>query len=764
MYCAKCGKEIREGLNFCPNCGNEVKRKKSIKERAREKDASVWEEIYNQTYAKAYSVAIQIVKNQEDAMDVLQEAYISAFKSLESLQDEKKLNAWINMIVANRCKDWLRKNKAIVFSDMGNEDANLEFEDSLENEHEEFMPEESIDYSTTKELMQEILNHLSEDQRLCVLMYYYDEMSVGDIAETLECSTGTIKSRLNYARKYIKKEVVALEKKGTKLYGIAPIPFIVWMLRDEEASITAHVAGTAVWAKIQTTAVQGIPSAISEGSSSSTASGVVETATSVVGQAAGQVVQHGVRHVVLKITAGIIAVIIAATGGAAVYHYTHTDKSVETKKISSKPEKKESTKEENEQDNDEHLQTIVNAIENDPDAVIGMSEILGTYSADTCDAYAAMQDLAYNEAYRYMIYEDSMITRDDEYYSDESLYSDWRSFHRDKLDEMCQIAGLDQAAYSSSVLNEKLNITESTYEVSTNYTYADATASNYYLRTEADPKKDEVYVYYAGKSNGYYKNGTITVVPAETATGYKIKSITEEDWNDEYTQELTDMEDEVTRLSDYGNATSVVEMSKALQEGAQYRIDFMNEKVSEAEEKYPEQKELIEQNQQAFMDAMEQEVEERMQTYYDTEGMGSAFMSPGAAHEITLREEMIKGRIYFIVMNLLMNDHLDALETPMDDSGTTDDAEAVDKSSDSSAKNESNYEVFTAEQIKTIREELNIPEDADVTCSVGEPIYWENNQIYVAGVGFSENGEYVAGADVNVDTLELVKSIVMYRH
>lgn len=759
MYCAKCGKEIREGLNFCPNCGNEVKRKKSIKERAREKDASVWEEIYNQTYAKAYSVAIQIVKNQEDAMDVLQEAYISAFKSLESLQDEKKLNAWINMIVANRCKDWLRKNKAIVFSDMGNEDANLEFEDSLENEHEEFMPEESIDYSTTKELMQEILNHLSEDQRLCVLMYYYDEMSVGDIAETLECSTGTIKSRLNYARKYIKKEVEELEKKGTKLYGIAPIPFIVWMLRSKEASLTVHAAESAVWTKIQTTAAQGSASVVSEGSGTA---GTAGSATSAVGQA---VVQHGARHIGLKIAAGIAAIAVAAGGGAAVYHYTHTDKPVEKNEASAKPEKKKSSKKEKEpEEKDEHLQPIVSSIENDPDTVIGISEILGTYSADTCDAYEAMQDLAYNEAYRYMIYEDSMITRDDEYYSDESLYSDWRSFHRDKLDEMCQIAGLDKTDYPASVTNERLTITESDYEVSTNYTYADSTASNYYLRTEANPKKDEVYVYYAGNYGDNFKNGTITVVPAETATGYKIKSITEEDWNDEYTQELTDMEDEVTRLSDYGNATSVVEMSKALQEGAQYRIDFMNEKVSEAEEKYPEQKELIEQNQQAFMDAMEQEVEERMQTYYDTEGMGSAFMSPGAAHEITLREEMIKGRIYFIVVNLLMNDHLDALETPMDDSGTTDDVEAVDKSSASSAENESNYGGFTAEQIKTIRDELNIPEDADVTCSVGEPIYWENNQIYVAGVGFSENGEYVAGADVNVDTLELVKSIVMYRH
>ena len=84
-------------------------------------------------------------------------------------------------------------------------------------------------------MMQEILDKLSDEQRLCVLMYYYDEMSVGEIAETLECSAGTIKSRLNYARKYIKAEVEALEKKGTRLYNITPIPFIIWMLRSVQS-------------------------------------------------------------------------------------------------------------------------------------------------------------------------------------------------------------------------------------------------------------------------------------------------------------------------------------------------------------------------------------------------------------------------------------------------------------------------------------------------------------------------------------------------
>ena len=53
-----------------------------------------------------------------------------------------------------------------------------------------------MDYAETKRLMKEILDGLPEDQKLCVLMYYYEELSVADIADALGCSTGTVKSRL----------------------------------------------------------------------------------------------------------------------------------------------------------------------------------------------------------------------------------------------------------------------------------------------------------------------------------------------------------------------------------------------------------------------------------------------------------------------------------------------------------------------------------------------------------------------------------------
>ena len=258
QFCKKCGKPLRDAAKFCPSCGQKVEEadeKKTLVERVRNNDTEAWEELYKKTYPKAYTVAIQTLKNKEDALDVLQDAYVSVFKKIDTLRDESKLEAWVNRIVANRCIDHIRKyrgnNVATPFVEMTPDDSDVEFEDILENENKEFMPEESVDYGATKKIMQGILNQLSEEQRLCVLMYYYEELSISEIADTLDCSTGTVKSRLNYARKYIKNEVENLEKKGTKLYSIAPLPFLVWMLRSQENTVQVQGTEKEVWQAIQ---------------------------------------------------------------------------------------------------------------------------------------------------------------------------------------------------------------------------------------------------------------------------------------------------------------------------------------------------------------------------------------------------------------------------------------------------------------------------------------------------------------------------------
>lgn len=193
-------------------------------------------ELYNRTYSQGFSVALQMVKNEEDAMDILQNAYISAFKNLHTIREPEKFRNWFNCIVANKCRDFLRKHKEVMFSELAVEE-DISYEETLESDLIEFSPEQSVDYSATKKLVNDILQALPQEQKLCILMYYYNELSVKEIAEALECTENTVKSRLNYARSKIKEEVKALEKKGTKLYNVAPIPFIVWMLRGNESEV-----------------------------------------------------------------------------------------------------------------------------------------------------------------------------------------------------------------------------------------------------------------------------------------------------------------------------------------------------------------------------------------------------------------------------------------------------------------------------------------------------------------------------------------------
>lgn len=69
-----------------------------------------------------------------------------------------------------------------------------------------------------------MIDTLSAEQRMCVLMFHFENMSISEIAQTMNCSENTVKSRLNYGRKNLKVKVEELQKKGYRLYSVAPIP------------------------------------------------------------------------------------------------------------------------------------------------------------------------------------------------------------------------------------------------------------------------------------------------------------------------------------------------------------------------------------------------------------------------------------------------------------------------------------------------------------------------------------------------------------
>ena len=238
MFCTKCGNQLPENSKFCKYCGNPVRRNQSLLERARNQEEDALAEIYNQSSSAVYRVIKVLVKDEDTVYDILQDTYVKAFTRLDQLQDESKLVPWLKMIANNTAKDWLKKCKPVLFTDMSgdNESDDLSFEESIEDERTDLNPEMAMDEKEVRRLVLEILDQLPEDQRLVIGMFYYEEMSVKDIAFTLGVSDNTVKSRLSYGRKKVKELVLDLEKKGTKLYTVAPFTFFLYLLRRLESA------------------------------------------------------------------------------------------------------------------------------------------------------------------------------------------------------------------------------------------------------------------------------------------------------------------------------------------------------------------------------------------------------------------------------------------------------------------------------------------------------------------------------------------------
>lgn len=105
----------------------------------------------------------------------------------------------------------------------------------------DYLPDQSADSKETSRLLMEIIDRLSEEKRLCILMYYYQEMSVGEIAEALQLPVTTVKYKLLAARADIKKEIEKLEKDGTKLYALFPFALFPAQFKNlEKEFVTNH--------------------------------------------------------------------------------------------------------------------------------------------------------------------------------------------------------------------------------------------------------------------------------------------------------------------------------------------------------------------------------------------------------------------------------------------------------------------------------------------------------------------------------------------
>lgn len=191
-------------------------------QKARQGDKKAQEGLYLATNSAAYFVALKITKDEEESLDIVSDSYIKAFASLDKLENDEKFPAWFNQIVANRCRDYLKKAKPMHLSDMTEDGEEFELED-IDGE----IPDELLENKDVIECVRRVVESLPEEQRMCVILRYYDEMSLQEIADTLEVSLGTVKSRLSRASKKMRDEIERLEKEENKKFRCI-IPFF-WL-------------------------------------------------------------------------------------------------------------------------------------------------------------------------------------------------------------------------------------------------------------------------------------------------------------------------------------------------------------------------------------------------------------------------------------------------------------------------------------------------------------------------------------------------------
>lgn len=231
MRCYNCGTTLKDEARFCSRCGQEQGFSEELIQRARRGEQDALSELYRRTYTAVYQTAAVLVRDEDRALDILQDSYLKAFRNLDQLKEADKFRAWVKRIAHNQAVDYLRQTKPVVFSRMSyDSDEAVEFaDDRVEN-----LPEEVIDQRETARLMEEILDSLSPEQRAVIVMFYYEQMSVKQIAQDLGVNENTVKSRLLHGRRQVETAVKGLEKKGTKLYGLAPIPFLLVLCRGWE--------------------------------------------------------------------------------------------------------------------------------------------------------------------------------------------------------------------------------------------------------------------------------------------------------------------------------------------------------------------------------------------------------------------------------------------------------------------------------------------------------------------------------------------------
>jgi len=167
--------------------------------RCQQGDQDALREIFDLYHKKVYRIAYGVVRQREDALDIVQEVFIKLFRSIRNFKGESRLYTYLYRMAMNTAIDFARKTKKVPTSGIDEEGGFHPIDDP------EKRPDRVAVYKELEERVRWALEQLPQDQRATILFREVEGLSYQEIAEVMGCSIGTIMSRLHYARKRVQQ-------------------------------------------------------------------------------------------------------------------------------------------------------------------------------------------------------------------------------------------------------------------------------------------------------------------------------------------------------------------------------------------------------------------------------------------------------------------------------------------------------------------------------------------------------------------------------
>lgn len=170
-------------------------------------DKKAFEELVERYQRKIVSVALGMVHNRDDAVEIAQETFVKAFESLERFKGESSFYTWLYRIVVNRAIDFQRRERRHPTVALEDRSGSGEGYDEILNEERQTDPYQEAEAHEVGDRVTEAINELTPDHKAVILLREVEGLSYDEISRVMQCSKGTVMSRLHYARKKLQKRL-----------------------------------------------------------------------------------------------------------------------------------------------------------------------------------------------------------------------------------------------------------------------------------------------------------------------------------------------------------------------------------------------------------------------------------------------------------------------------------------------------------------------------------------------------------------------------